>query len=48
MSRNIGIGKDLANFFKNRNCKILYIEKETKPNTFVIETDVDYDELLGF
>ncbi|KON87378.1 hypothetical protein AF332_11445 [Sporosarcina globispora] len=38
LTRNIGIGKDIINFFTNRGYKVVWEDRDAMPKTLIIES----------
>lgn len=38
LTRNIGIGKDIVNYFEKRGCEVVFKDAETFPKTIIIST----------
>lgn len=46
ITRNIGIGKDIVNFFENRDCHVIYNNQEVTPRTIGIRTNLSIEDLM--
>lgn len=41
LTRNIGIGKDIVNYFKNREVNVIFEDGEILPKTLIVSTEHD-------
>lgn len=47
LSRNIGIGKDIVNYFNNRGFYVTFEDEGVFPKTIIVATNNPLEELLN-
>lgn len=45
LTRNMGIGNDISNYFENRGCEIIFKDTEIFPNTVIVSTKKHIEDL---
>lgn len=44
LTRNIGIGNDIVNYFEKRGYKVVYCKPHILPRTLIVETENDIED----
>lgn len=45
LTRNMGIGNDIINYFENRECKIVFKDVEVFPKTIIVSAKNSIEDL---